>query len=210
MSEVNSSKPASKVYVAIVHRIREMISNDGLQSGDKIPSERELSERLNVGRSSVREALRALELLGLIETRRGEGTFLRDFREHHLVELLGAFILEDKQAKQDVLLTKDWIEKDSLRCILNKKINVHGLLSKLNQHKYNRVDDLFQQIILKCNNHLTYKIWVILKDYVAMVKGEVLITERNHPLCLGIIENLLKQNEDQVFQYYQQLKNVEK
>ncbi|MBM7584934.1 DNA-binding FadR family transcriptional regulator [Bacillus pakistanensis] len=206
---MNSSKPASKVYVAIVHRIREMISKDGLQSGDKIPSERELSERLNVGRSSVREALRALELLGLIETRRGEGTFLRDFREHHLVELLGAFILEDKQAKQDVLLTKDWIEKDSLRCILSKKIDVHGLLSKLNQHKYNRVDDLFQQLILKCNNHLTYKIWVILKDYVAMVKGDVLITERNHPLCLGIIENLLHQNDDLVFQYYQQLKNVE-
>ena len=44
-----------------------------------LPSERELSSRLNVGRSSVREALRALELVGLIETRRGEGTFIRNF-----------------------------------------------------------------------------------------------------------------------------------
>ncbi|MBR8646160.1 FadR family transcriptional regulator [[Brevibacterium] frigoritolerans] len=56
-----------------------MIEADSLLPGDKIPSERELSDRFNVGRSSVREALRALELLGLIETRRGEGTFIRGF-----------------------------------------------------------------------------------------------------------------------------------
>ena len=41
-----------------------MIEKDSLKPGDKIPSERELSERLNAGRSSVREALGALELLG--------------------------------------------------------------------------------------------------------------------------------------------------
>ena len=44
-----------------------MITAGGLKLGDKIPSERELTERLNVGRFSVRKALRALELLGLIE-----------------------------------------------------------------------------------------------------------------------------------------------
>ncbi|WP_431810888.1 FadR/GntR family transcriptional regulator [Lysinibacillus capsici] len=46
-----------------------------IQAGEKSPSERVLSERLGVGRSSVREALRSLELLGLIETRHGEGRF---------------------------------------------------------------------------------------------------------------------------------------
>ena len=52
------------------------MEEDGLVAGDRLPSERELSSRLNVGRSSVREALRALELVGLIETRGGEGTFI--------------------------------------------------------------------------------------------------------------------------------------
>ena len=68
----------TKVYLEIVknpfHYGRGWIG-----SGDRLPSERELSSRLNVGRSSVREALRALELVGLIETRRGEGTFIRNF-----------------------------------------------------------------------------------------------------------------------------------
>ena len=86
---MGSGSNKTKLYLEIVDKIRQMIVRDGLLPGDKLPSERELSERLQVGRSSVREALRALELLGLIETRRGEGTFLRDVRNHQLVEILG-------------------------------------------------------------------------------------------------------------------------
>ena len=71
-----------------------------LPVGGKLPSERELAERLQVGRSTVREALRSLELLGIIETRRGEGTFLSDFRKHQLVELLSTFILQDAKSKR--------------------------------------------------------------------------------------------------------------
>lgn len=67
----------SKVYVEILKQIRQLMQSNQLQTGDKIPSERELAERLNAGRSSVREALRALELLGLIETRRGKARLLK-------------------------------------------------------------------------------------------------------------------------------------
>ncbi|WP_284997341.1 FadR/GntR family transcriptional regulator, partial [Bacillus cereus] len=54
----------TKVYLEIVKKIRSIMEEDGLVAGDRLPSERELSSRLNVGRSSVREALRALELVG--------------------------------------------------------------------------------------------------------------------------------------------------
>ncbi len=75
-----------KVFLKIVKHLRELIKSEGIQPGDKLPSERVLSERLNVGRSSVREALRSLELLGLIETRHGGGTFLAVVQSHQLVE----------------------------------------------------------------------------------------------------------------------------
>ncbi|MED4052522.1 FadR/GntR family transcriptional regulator, partial [Priestia megaterium] len=81
----------TKVYLEIVKKIRSIMEEDGLVAGDRLPSERELSSRLNVGRSSVREALRALELVGLIETRRGEGTFIRNFYDNGLVQLIAPF-----------------------------------------------------------------------------------------------------------------------
>jgi len=61
-----SMSPKQKVYQDVLLEIRKFIESNQLESGDKLPSERELSERLGRGRSSVREALRAMELLGLI------------------------------------------------------------------------------------------------------------------------------------------------
>ena len=64
-----------KRFLHIVQQLRELIEQENIQPGDKLPSERVLTERLQVGRSSVREALRSLELLGLIETKHGGGTY---------------------------------------------------------------------------------------------------------------------------------------
>lgn len=59
----------------VADQLIQYIQND-LNDGDRLPSERELMDMLQVGRSSVREALRALEMIGLIESRTGEGTFV--------------------------------------------------------------------------------------------------------------------------------------
>ncbi|WP_010678402.1 FadR/GntR family transcriptional regulator, partial [Bacillus timonensis] len=112
--------PNSKVYIEIVKQIRSIIQDDGLSAGDKIPSERELSDRLDVGRSSVREALRSLELLGLIETKRGEGTFLKDFGDHQLIHLLGTFIIQGDKTKNDLIETKHSLEKSCIELACHK------------------------------------------------------------------------------------------
>ncbi len=65
-----------RVYEEIVSQITSLILEGDLKLGDKLPSERELSERFGVGRNSVREATRALESANLVETRQGEGTFV--------------------------------------------------------------------------------------------------------------------------------------
>ncbi|MDP4085989.1 MAG: GntR family transcriptional regulator [Bacillota bacterium] len=164
-SFVTSDNQSSKVYIEILKQLREMISVDKLKSGDKIPSERELSERLNVGRSSVREALRALELLGLIETRRGEGTYIKDFHGNQLIKLLSTFILQEEKAKQDVIETKHFIEMDCLRLLLQKgNFNYEDFKSWVEKDKFSD-DEFFYRMIEKADNHLLLRIWVILKDF---------------------------------------------
>src|ERR1700732_5004379 len=60
------------------------------KEGDQIPAERELCQQLGVGRASLREALKALEIMGRIQTRLGEGTFVCGRSEFFSRPLLGA------------------------------------------------------------------------------------------------------------------------
>ncbi|MDR4889218.1 GntR family transcriptional regulator [Fredinandcohnia sp. QZ13] len=164
---------SSKVYIEIVKQIRSIIQDDGLSTGDKIPSERELSDRLNVGRSSVREALRSLELLGLIETRRGEGTFLKDFGDHQLIHLLGTFIIQGDKTKDDLLETKQTLEKSCIELACHQ-IN-DQTITELKRTIWDVEDPeeyLFKTIAEATGNRLLLRIWVVINEYVKFIYEE--------------------------------------
>ena len=65
-----------RLYQDIVGQVQGFIQAGLLKPGDRLPAERELAERLQVSRSSLREAMRALELQGLVVSRPGAGTFV--------------------------------------------------------------------------------------------------------------------------------------
>jgi GntR family transcriptional repressor for pyruvate dehydrogenase complex len=68
----------STLTEGVISRIKIMIENHDFVAGEKLPTERELAEMFGVGRSSVREALQALQMVGALERRQGKGTFLGD------------------------------------------------------------------------------------------------------------------------------------
>lgn len=70
----------SRVCMEVVEQIKEQIKSGYLKAGSLLPSERELSEKLEVSRSSVREAVTLLESLGILEVKHGKGSFVRDFK----------------------------------------------------------------------------------------------------------------------------------
>ncbi|WP_135554282.1 FadR/GntR family transcriptional regulator [Paenibacillus cymbidii] len=61
----------------IAGRIKTMIAGGQFKPGDKLPAARELAETFEVGRSTIREALSALKAMGLVESRQGEGSYVR-------------------------------------------------------------------------------------------------------------------------------------
>ena len=77
-----------RIYEEIVDQLKMMIIQGNLKPGDKLPSERELSEQLGVSRSSVREALSALEAMSILDIRSGEGTFVRETSQSATIEPL--------------------------------------------------------------------------------------------------------------------------
>ncbi len=88
-----------KLYRLVVQQIQEMIYEGKLKAGDRLPTERELVKQLNISRASIREALRSLDIMGLVESRPGEGTFItrpRESSDHILTEAFSlGLILED-------------------------------------------------------------------------------------------------------------------
>ena len=76
-----------KVYEGVAKQIERLILKK-LRPGDKLPSERELAEMLAVSRSSIRDAIRSLELMGMVEPRQGAGTIVREISSDSLVNPL--------------------------------------------------------------------------------------------------------------------------
>ncbi|MDT0306466.1 FadR/GntR family transcriptional regulator [Streptomyces sp. DSM 44917] len=65
-----------RVSRQVVEQFQRQLREGNLRPGDRLPPEREMAAQFGVGRNSVREALRELDLLGLVESRHGEGTFV--------------------------------------------------------------------------------------------------------------------------------------
>ena len=92
----------NKVYEEVARQIERLILKK-LKPGDKLPSERELAEMLQVSRSSIRDAIRGLELMGLVEPRQGAGTIVREISADSLVNPFSS-ALKHRQALVSELL----------------------------------------------------------------------------------------------------------
>jgi GntR family transcriptional repressor for pyruvate dehydrogenase complex len=74
-------------------KIKEMILSGELGPGDRLPPEKELSERLGLSRSSMREAVKALEVIRVLDVRRGDGTFVTSLEPRLLLEAM-SFVVD--------------------------------------------------------------------------------------------------------------------
>ena len=91
-------KPVKKtrIHEEIVFKIKDMIEQGKLKTGDQLPTERELAEAFKVSRPSVREALRALESQGFLVSRQGDGTYVSQQPIELLIEPFASVILKEK------------------------------------------------------------------------------------------------------------------
>ena len=104
----------TRVYEKAVAKIKAAIASGDLKPGDPLPAERQLMESLGVSRSSLREAFRVMELLGLVESVPGKGRFVRQPR------------LEAKDAKEARLEDASVIELMEARRVLDPAIAAAG------------------------------------------------------------------------------------
>ena len=96
-----------RLYESVIEQIMNLIKNNKLKPGDKLPPERELAEKLSISRGSLREAFRVLESRGLIKSKPGGGRYIREIRknghsstENIILSLEKSSILELLEARE--------------------------------------------------------------------------------------------------------------
>lgn len=107
MSDALRPMGRTRLYEQVLDRLRSYVGEGGLRSGDRLPPERELAQRLGVSRASVKQAIVVLEVQGLVEVRHGGGTYLvKDSLDAEPVERL----VERKRRLPDVLEAREALE----------------------------------------------------------------------------------------------------
>ncbi|MER6576290.1 FadR/GntR family transcriptional regulator [Nonomuraea sp. NPDC048881] len=78
---------------AAIDKIKQMILSGELTPGDRLPKEADLAERLGLSRNSLREAVRALALINVLDVRQGDGTYVTSLEPHLLLDTM-SFVLD--------------------------------------------------------------------------------------------------------------------
>ncbi|MFA5536356.1 MAG: FadR/GntR family transcriptional regulator [Bacillota bacterium] len=93
-----------KTSQIIAKQLTKAIENGDLKPGDKLPAERILAQQLNVSRTSLREALRALEITGMINSRVGDGTFVSKTLPTNMYSAISEMISLLEEASADEII----------------------------------------------------------------------------------------------------------
>ena len=99
----------NRVYEEVAKQIERLILKK-LRPGDRLPSERELAELLRVSRGSIRDAIRSLELMGLVEPRQGTGTIVRAVSTESLVNPFANALKRRKELVTELLDFRKMLE----------------------------------------------------------------------------------------------------
>jgi DNA-binding FadR family transcriptional regulator len=94
--------------------VKQYILDQGLGAGDPLPTENQLAHELGVARSSVREAIKALQSLGIVEVRHGDGLYVRPYSFDPILEALGYGMRFDAQSLAELAQIRVLLERAAI------------------------------------------------------------------------------------------------
>jgi len=116
--------------------IREFIRDNNLKSGDALPPETQLTKQLGVSRNAVREAVKALEITGIVEVRRGSGLFVGDFSLDPLLKSLPYGLMTDLRELRELLEIRQVLEAGMM----------HRVIEQITQEHIDRLRDILRRM----------------------------------------------------------------
>lgn len=112
---------SESVVQQVINALTDAMINRELRPGDKIPTEAEMAENMGVGKNSIREAIKILVYLGVLEIRRAEGTFVCEgFSESMIDPMIYGIILDKEDSYENLMELREMIEVGVLQLAMAK------------------------------------------------------------------------------------------
>jgi GntR family transcriptional repressor for pyruvate dehydrogenase complex len=185
----------NKVYEEVARQIERLILKK-LQPGDKLPSERELAETLSVSRSSIRDAIRSLELMGMVEPRQGAGTIVREISSESLINPLANALKRKEELIGELLDFRKMLEpplaaRAATRASLDEIVEMEDILDR-QQKKLSQGDNAIAEdsefhytIALASGNSVVLKVLDTLMDLLRDTRERSLQVEGRPQKSVG-------------------------
>jgi GntR family transcriptional repressor for pyruvate dehydrogenase complex len=152
-----------KIYEEVIAQIKDLMLKGKIKPGDKLPIEKDLAESMQVSKASVREALRALEMMGIIEIRLGEGTYIRDIWEQPVIQSLALALTFEQQSFTEIYEIRKIIETACAELAATrhtqediKKMNECLVImgqEMVNNHLGDKADTLFHYVVAEASKN---------------------------------------------------------
>ena len=184
-----------KVYFLVIEYIKTLIKNDDIAFGSKLPSERQLMETLGLGRNSIREALRSLENMGIIESHHGQGNYLKNHMDKSLYSMLSLLLLIDECNYKEI-------------CQLRRIIEIGAYLLSIKQAKDSELMELFHSLhnLKNCNLKERTIYDKNFHDTLIDISGNRLLQLLNRTLAIHkILDQITPEEWQELLAYHEQI-----
>lgn len=200
-NQIKVESPSDK----IIQQIKELISSGQLNPGDRLPSERQLSERFAVGRTHVRDALRKLEFYGILKTLPQSGTVVAGFGINALEGLITDVLKLEGNDFHALVETRVLLETNSAKFAALRRSNddILSISSALDKYEEavrsgkNAVEEdlLFHLKIAEASKN------PVLKSLMLIVTPDILTYFKENDVCGGIKPLSVLEEHHQILDY---------
>ena len=109
-----------RIYQSVIEQFIGLIREGKLKVGDKLPPERALAEMFNVSRASIREAFSAMEIIGLIEVRPGDGSFVTNLNIAPFINTIAPLFVKTDEMEDELLEFRKMLELEAAKLAAGK------------------------------------------------------------------------------------------
>jgi GntR family transcriptional repressor for pyruvate dehydrogenase complex len=184
----------SKAYQIVIDFVKDEVLAGRLKQGQKLLPERDLAKKLNVSRTSVREALRVLEILGIIESVQGAGNYISGNFDKSISDTLSMMLLLQKTDAAELYELRESLELKALELAVKR----------ITDEQINELDDIIAELSTECDENIAAKIDKELHYAIVNMSGNAILIQTLNAISIlvddfikDIRRNILKKPENQ-------------